>query len=52
VLPFFPVSCITDVSLQMNIMSTAAVALLCELAARRPMVPEGWLAGKKVPAAA
>ena len=30
----------------------AAVALLCELAARRPAVPEGGLAGKKVPAAA
>jgi OFA family oxalate/formate antiporter-like MFS transporter len=30
----------------------AAVALLCELAARRPTVPEGKLVGKKVPAAA
>ena len=30
----------------------AAVALLCELAAKRPPVPEGGLAGKKVPAAA
>jgi OFA family oxalate/formate antiporter-like MFS transporter len=30
----------------------AAVALLCELAARRPMAPAGELAGKKVPAAA
>jgi OFA family oxalate/formate antiporter-like MFS transporter len=30
----------------------AAVALLCELAAKRPTVPEGSLAGKKVPAAA
>jgi MFS transporter, OFA family, oxalate/formate antiporter len=30
----------------------AAVALLCELSARRPVVPEGRLSGKKVPAAA
>jgi OFA family oxalate/formate antiporter-like MFS transporter len=30
----------------------AAVALLCELAAKRPAVPEGKLVGKKVPAAA
>jgi OFA family oxalate/formate antiporter-like MFS transporter len=30
----------------------AAVALLCELAARRPAVPEGGLTGKKVPAVA
>jgi predicted MFS family arabinose efflux permease len=30
----------------------AAVALLCELAARRPTVPEGRLSGTKVPAAA
>jgi MFS transporter, OFA family, oxalate/formate antiporter len=30
----------------------AAVALLCELAAKRPTVPAGGLAGKKVPAAA
>ena len=30
----------------------AAVALLCELAAKRPTVPEGKLVGKKVPAAA
>jgi predicted MFS family arabinose efflux permease len=30
----------------------AAVALLCELAAKRPAVPEGSLARKKVPAAA
>jgi MFS transporter, OFA family, oxalate/formate antiporter len=30
----------------------AAVALICELAAKRPTVPEGRLVGKKVPAAA
>ena len=30
----------------------AAVALICELAAKRPAVPEGKLIGKKVPAAA
>ena len=30
----------------------AAVALICELAAKRPAVPEGKLVGKKVPAAA
>jgi OFA family oxalate/formate antiporter-like MFS transporter len=30
----------------------ALVALLCELAAKRPAVPEGGLAGKKVPTAA
>jgi predicted MFS family arabinose efflux permease len=30
----------------------AAVALLCELAAKRPAVPAPGLAGKKVPAAA
>jgi OFA family oxalate/formate antiporter-like MFS transporter len=30
----------------------AGVALVCELAARRPAVPEGGLAGKKVPVAA
>ncbi|MGD0792313.1 MAG: OFA family MFS transporter [Terriglobales bacterium] len=30
----------------------AAVALICELAAKRPAVPEGALAGKKVPSAA
>ena len=30
----------------------AAVALICELAAKRPAVPEGGLAGKKVPTAA
>ncbi len=30
----------------------AAVALLCELAAKRPTVPAGGLAGRKVPAAA
>ena len=30
----------------------AAVALLCELAARRPVAPEGGLAGKNVPAVA
>jgi MFS transporter, OFA family, oxalate/formate antiporter len=30
----------------------AAVALICELAARRPAVPQSGLAGKKVPAVA
>jgi OFA family oxalate/formate antiporter-like MFS transporter len=30
----------------------AAVALLCELAAKRPAAPEGGLSAKKVPAAA
>jgi len=30
----------------------AAVALICELAAKRPSVPEGGLAGKRAPAAA
>jgi MFS transporter, OFA family, oxalate/formate antiporter len=30
----------------------AAVALICELAAKRPAVPEGSLAGRKAPAAA
>ena len=30
----------------------AAVALICELVAKRPAVPDGALAGKKVPAAA
>jgi hypothetical protein len=30
----------------------AAVALICELAVKRPAAPEGALAGKKVPAVA
>jgi hypothetical protein len=30
----------------------AAIALICELAAKRPTAPEGGLSAKKVPAAA